>query len=132
MPLTPDEVAAHVQNAAIFADDGYEPRRGGAGDWPAGYEVLLAANAKLLTVYSHLATNLEYAWAAEKSAYRTAMDVTHQYHCLEMLASARIHPPYLDDPKPIAVRAAFNRDFISYAQPSLELNHIFVGRGFMV
>ncbi|GAA2282513.1 hypothetical protein GCM10010430_80430 [Kitasatospora cystarginea] len=129
MALTSDEVAARVRNAAIFADDDYNPPA--ACDWPDGYEALLAATTKLLKAYPNVANRLGYSWATERAAYRTSMDVIFQYHVLELIADVDPGHPHLVDARPVAARAAVNRDFISYAQPSGDLDFIFVSRGFM-
>lgn len=131
MPLTGEEIAARARNAAITVDDGYDIPGGELHDWPAGHEVLLTRITNTLAAYPHLTNDLGYSWTADRTAYRTLMDVIFQHHVLELLADVDPGHPNLAASKPVAARQAINRDFISYAQPARDVDFIFVGRGFM-
>ncbi|MEV0668477.1 hypothetical protein ACIBI3_44645 [Actinomadura luteofluorescens] len=134
MALTADEVAARARNAAITADDHYYVPGGKLLDWPDGpdfNEELFSPITDMLAAYPHLADDLGYAWTADRSAYRTFMDVHFQRDVLELLADVDPGHPGLVGANPVAARMAINRDFVSYAQPGRDLDFIFIGRGFM-
>ncbi|MEV4677311.1 hypothetical protein AB0K34_37135 [Actinomadura sp. NPDC049382] len=134
MALTADEVAARARNAVITADDHYYLPGGKLLDWPDHpdfNERLFSPISDMLAEYPHLADDLGYAWAADRSAYRTFMEVVFQRHVLELLADVDPGHPGLIDANPVAARMAINRDFVSYAQPGRDLDFIFIGRGFM-
>lgn len=130
MTLTSDEVARRVRNAAITVDE-FDPAHEHAPHWIPGYEVLFTRIESVLTRYPHLVDRFGYAWAADKSAYRSCMDVIFQHNVLELLADVDQGHPDLVGLKPVAARMAVNRDFISYSRPGTDLDFVFVSRGFM-